>query len=173
MNCYFCYQPLFSFYQGTVEIMRHGVILRLVLESRLRHLRFWLICNITWNTNINKQTKKKHFSFEHIECGMCEETYRQAAFDLSLSPSQSHVVFIICVSVAPRMISHFERRFNMSHLELLEKCLQQLIVKRTSRVNRECQTSNSYSVNSLETREHHFFARSSEWPWVFLVISKQ
>ena len=45
----------------------------------------------------------------------------------------------------------------MSHLELLEKCLQQLIVKRMSRVNRECQTSNSYSVNSLETREHHFF----------------
>ena len=108
MNCYFCYQPLFSFYQGTVEIMRHGVILRLVLESRLRHLRFWLICNITWDTNINKQTKK-HFSFEHIECGMREETYRQAAFDLSLSPSQSLVLFIICVSVAPRMISHFER----------------------------------------------------------------
>lgn len=58
MNCYFCYQPLFSFYQGTVEIMRHGVILRLVLESRLHHLRFWLICNITWDTNINKQIKK-------------------------------------------------------------------------------------------------------------------
>ena len=102
MNCYFYYQPLFSFYQGTVEIMRHGVILR------LRHLRFWLICNITWDTNINKQ-KKNTFSFEHIECGMHEETYRQAAFDLSLSPSQSLVVFIICVSVAPRMISHFER----------------------------------------------------------------
>ena len=162
MNCYFCYQPLFSFYQGTVEIMRHGVILR------LRHLRFWLICHITWNTNINKQTKKKTLQLRAYRVWYARRNLSASSvWPVIITITKPRGVYYLRLSGSSNDLSLWKKRFNMSHLELLEKCLQQLIVKRTSRVNRECQTSNSYSVNSLETREHHFFARSSEWPWVF------
>ena len=107
MNCYFFYQPLFSFYQGTVEIMRHGVILHLVLESRLRHLRFWLICNITWDTNKNKNKKRN----------------------------------LLASSTWPNTIT-----------------IRQAIITVWTPLRHESIT---------------FFARSSEWPWVFEIISKQ